>query len=485
MLHIYNTSSKQKELFKPINPPKVRLYVCGLTVYDDCHIGHGRLFIWFDVVVRYLRSIGYDVTYVRNITDIDDKIIKRAQELNIDYQDLTKRVIESMHSDTKKLNIIDPDFEPHATAHIPQIIKLIQTLIDKDFAYTAKNGDVYYEVAKFKGYGELAHQDLDNLRSGARVETNKDKRDPLDFVLWKAAKPNEPSWESPWGKGRPGWHIECSAMAKEYLGDHFDIHGGGYDLQFPHHQNELAQSEAANGCCFVNYWIHMGFVQIDQEKMSKSLGNFFILKEVLKKYQPETLRYFVVASHYRSPINYSESNLENSHAALQRLYIALRDLSLPNSVIAKNPSCDEAIQETTNENSGLPRSANNASLAMTFNERFHAAMDDDFNTPEALAVLFDLAREINRLRDNKQWSQATAHGALLKKLGAILGILQDDPKKFLQAGIDENKINGLIAARNDARKNKNWAEADRVRDELIAMGITLEDTPNGTTWLVL
>jgi cysteinyl-tRNA synthetase len=410
------------------------------------------------VVVRYLRNIGYQVTYVRNITDIDDKIIKRALELKIDHKDLTKRIIESMHADTKALNVIPPDFEPLATVHIPQIIDLIKTLIDKGFAYTTDVGDVYFEVAKFKSYGELAHQDLNNLRSGVRIETNENKRDPLDFALWKATKPNEPFWESPWGKGRPGWHIECSAMAKEYLGDHFDIHGGGHDLQFPHHQNELAQSEAANGCCFVNYWMHMGFVQVDQEKMSKSLGNFFVLKEVLKKYQPETLRYFVVASHYRSPINYSEDNLENSHAALQRLYIALRDLPLTN------------IDDVDSKNQ--------------FSERFHEAMDDDFNTPEALAVLFDLAREINRLRDENQLSQAVSHGALLKKLGEILGILQDDPQKFLQAGIDETKVNELIAARNDARKNKNWAEADRVRDELTTMGITLEDTSSGTTWLV-
>ncbi|EKE01868.1 MAG: hypothetical protein ACD_21C00032G0011 [uncultured bacterium] len=459
MLHIYNTFSRQKELFKPISTPKVGLYVCGLTVYDNCHIGHGRLFIWFDVVVRYLRSVGYQVTYVRNITDIDDKIIKRAQELNIDYQTLTQRMIDSMHTDEKSLDVIPPDFEPRVTEHIPQIVDLIQTLINKDFAYVTKTGDVYYEVAKFKAYGKLAHQDLNSLRTGIRVETSEDKRDPLDFVLWKAAKPNEPFWPSPWGNGRPGWHIECSAMAKKYLGENFDIHGGGNDLQFPHHQNELAQSEAANGCCFVNYWMHMGFVQVNQEKMSKSLGNFFVLKEALKKYHPEILRYFVVASHYQSPINFSENNLENAHAALQRFYITLRDLP-----IANTKDFDPKNQ---------------------FNKRFHAAMDDDFNTPEALAVLFDLAREINRLRNADQLSLAAQHGALLKHLGWILGILQDDPEKFLKAGIDENKIQSLINARNAARKDKNWAEADRIRGELTAMRITLEDTPNGTTWLVL
>jgi cysteinyl-tRNA synthetase len=458
MLYIYNTFSRQKELFKPLLPPKVGLYVCGLTVYDDCHIGHGRLFVWFDVVVRYLRSIGYQVTYVRNITDIDDKIIKRALELNIDCKTLTERVIASMHADEKLLSIIPPDFEPRVTENISQIIDLIQALINKGFAYVTATGDVYYEVAKFKSYGELAHQDLNSLRSGVRVEANESKHDPLDFALWKAAKPQEPFWQAPWGNGRPGWHIECSAMAKKYLGETFDIHGGGNDLQFPHHQNELAQSEAANGCRFVNYWMHMGFVQVDQEKMSKSLGNFFTLKEILNKYRPEILRYFIVASHYRSPINFSEENLENARAALQRFYITLRDL----------PIADEKDPDPENQ----------------FNQRFHAAMNDDFNTPEALAVLFDLAREINRLRSSDQLLVAAQYGALLKHLGWILGILQDDPEKFLKAGIDANQIEALIAARNAARKNKNWAEADRVRNELTAMGITLEDTPNGTTWVV-
>lgn len=458
MLHLYNTFSRKKEPFKPILAPKVGLYVCGLTVYDDCHIGHGRLFIWFDVVVRYLRSTGYQVTYVRNITDIDDKIIKRAQELNIDCNTLTANVIASMHADEKSLDIIPPDFEPRVTDNIPQIIDLIQKLIDKGFAYITAIGDVYYEVAKFKSYGKLAHQDLNSLRSGIRVETNENKRDPLDFALWKATKPNEPFWPSPWGNGRPGWHIECSAMAKKYLGETFDIHGGGNDLQFPHHQNELAQSEAANGCCFVNYWMHMGFIQVDQEKMSKSLGNFFTLKEVLKKYRPEILRYFVVASHYRSPINFSEENLENAHAALKRFYITLRDLPLTD------------IKNLDPENH--------------FNKRFHAAMNDDFNTPEALAVLFDLVREINRLRISDQLTEAAQHGALLKHLSYTLGILQDNPENFLKAGIDTSAIETLIATRNDARKNKNWSEADRVRNELTAMGITLEDTPTGTNWTV-
>lgn len=460
MLHIYNTFSKHKELVKPIDPPKIGLYVCGLTVYDDCHIGHGRLFVWFDVVVRYLRAIGYLVTYVRNITDLDDKIIKRAQELNIDYRVLTENIINSMHADEKSLGIIPPDFEPKVTDNILQIIDLIQTLINKGFAYITKTGDIYYEVAKFKSYGELAHQDLNSLRSGARVETNENKRDPLDFVLWKAAKPNEPFWQSPWGNGRPGWHIECSAMAKKYLGTHFDIHGGGNDLQFPHHQNELAQSEAANGCKFVNYWMHMGFVQVDQEKMSKSLGNFFTLKEVIKKYHPEIIRYFIIASHYRSPINFSEENLENAYAALQRFYMALRDL--PNLPISNIKDV-----ELNNE----------------FQVNFHAAMNDDFNTPEALAVLFELAREINRLRMTNHLETASQYAGLLKYLGGILGILQNDPEAFLKAGFDSAVIEALIVARNTARKNKDWAEADRVRNQLTNMGITLEDTINGTIWI--
>ena len=458
MLHLYNTFSRKKEVFKPITTSKVKLYVCGLTVYDDCHIGHGRLFIWFDVVVRYLRSIGYQVTYVRNITDIDDKIINRANELHIDHRTLTKQIIASMHADTTSLHLIPPDYEPRVTEHIPQIITFIQTLITKKFAYVTKNGDVYYEVAKFKTYGELAQQDLNSLRSGIRVETTKDKRDPLDFVLWKAAKPNEPFWESPWGNGRPGWHIECSAMAKKYLGDHFDIHGGGHDLQFPHHQNELAQSEAANNCSFVNYWMHIGFVQVAQEKMAKSLGNFFTLKEILKQYHPEVLRYFTVASHYRSPINFSKDNLANAYAALQRLYIALRDLPLTDT---KPNSLSENI----------------------FSKNFYTAMNDDFNTPDALAVLFDLAREINRLRSSQQLEKAIQYGRLLKHFGWILGILQDPPERFLKLGTDVAKIESLIAARNKAREEKNWTAADKIRTELENMEIVLADTPNGTTWL--
>jgi len=455
MIHIYNTLTKQKELLKPIKPQSIGLYVCGLTVYDDCHIGHGRLFIWFDVLVRYLRSIGYQVTYVRNITDIDDKIIKRAQELNIDYKTLTTNVIASMHADEKALHIIPPNFEPRVTDHMAEIIDMIQTLISKNYAYIAKNGDVYYSVAKFNTYGELAHQDINSLMLGARVEANADKQNPLDFALWKASKPNEPFWSSPWGNGRPGWHIECSAMAKKYLGKNFDIHGGGSDLQFPHHQNELAQSEAANDSDFANYWMHIGFVQSNQEKMSKSLGNFFTLKEIIKKYHPEILRYFVVSSHYHSPINFSQENLENACAALRRFYTALRDLPLETNAINYNNK---------------------------FTQDFHAAMEDDFNTPKAISVLFDLAREINQLRSNMQLEKAKEYGALLKQLSWNLGILQDDPENFLKSGADTQTIEELITARNLARQNKNWAEADKIREQLAAIEVALEDTANGTIW---
>ncbi|MDR1057374.1 MAG: cysteine--tRNA ligase [Coxiellaceae bacterium] len=459
MIHIYNTLTKQKELLKPINPPHLSIYVCGLTVYDDCHIGHGRLFVWFDVLVRYLRSIGYQITYVRNITDIDDKIIKRAKELGIDYQELASNIIASMHQDEKLLNIISPDFEPRVTGHISEIIEMIQTLIDKNFAYTTKCGDVYYHVAKFSKYGELAHQDIASLCSGIRVEANEEKKNPFDFALWKAAKPNEPFWPSPWGNGRPGWHIECSAMSKKYLGNHFDIHGGGSDLQFPHHQNELAQSEAANDTLFVNYWMHIGFVQSNQEKMSKSLGNFFTLKDILGKFPPEVLRYFVLTSHYRSPINFSKENLVNAEATLQRFYITLRDID---------------PEDTT-----LKIDSNNQ-----FYKKFHLAMADDFNTPEALSVLFDLTHEINQLRDTKQLSKAKEFIILLKNLGATLGLLQDNPKTFLKFGVNIKTIETSISSRNIARKNKNWILADKIRDKLSAIGITLEDTPQGTEWIL-
>ncbi len=451
-LQIYNNFTKQNEIFKPIKPNQVGLYICGLTPYDYCHIGNARVSVVFDVIVRYLRAQGFKVKHVRNITDIDDKIIKRANENNEDFHKLTEHFIKSMHEDEAALGILPPDIEPLATEHIPQIIALVQILLDKKYAYIAKNGDVYYDINKFKDYGKLAHQNLDSLHAGIRVEVTDVKHDPLDFVLWKMSKPNEPSWDSPWGKGRPGWHIECSAMSAHYLGKHFDIHGGGADLLFPHHQNEIAQSEAAFECKFVNTWMHVGYVQINREKMSKSLGNFFTLREVLKLYNPETIRYFMLASHYRSPLNYSDQNLNNAQAALSRFYIALRDLPIDSRLRGNDT------------------------------RRFYAAMDDDFNTPEALAVLFDMVREINNLRALNKLTEAAELGALVKHLGGILGILQQEPEKFLHGGLDKNKIEKLIAERNIARQNKNWKQADQIRDELINMGIELEDTHEGTIW---
>lgn len=454
MLYVYNTLTQQKEIFKPLKPGKVDIYVCGMTVYDYCHIGHARMLVAFDMVSRYLRESGYAVTYVRNITDIDDKIIKRAQENKESFDILVDRMVAAMYEDLKALGVLPPDQEPRATQHISHMIAMIQTLIDKEFAYVADNGDVCYHIKQFKTYGELAHQDLEKMRAGARVEVETSKYDPLDFVLWKLAKPGEPQWDSPWGAGRPGWHIECSAMSIDCLGEHFDIHGGGLDLAFPHHQNEIAQAEAATGKKFVNYWLHNGFVQVNKEKMSKSLGNFFTIRDVLKKYSGEVVRYFLLASHYRSPVNYSEENLQSAQSALERFYIALRGL--------------EGGKAVDND----------------FSKRFAEVMDDDFNTPEALAVLFDLAREINRVRETDV-EQARQLAGLLKKLGGVLGLLQQQPEKFLHAGGDEQeiqKIEKLIAARNQARKEKNWQESDRLRDELTRLGISLEDTAQGTIW---
>jgi cysteinyl-tRNA synthetase len=455
MLQIYNNLIRKKEPFKPIDPNQVGIYVCGLTPYDYCHIGNARILVIFDVVVRYLRNLGYKVKYVRNITDIDDKIINRARENNEDYQKLTDRFINFMHEDEKSLGVLKPDIEPRATQHIPEIIQIIQILLDKGYAYVATNGDIYYQVSKFKKYGQLAHQDIDSLQSGSRVAVTDVKRDPLDFVLWKLSKPDEPNWNSPWGKGRPGWHIECSAMAAHYLSKHFDIHGGGADLLFPHHENEIAQSEAAFGCKFVNTWMHVGFVKVDQKKMSKSLGNFFTLREVLKLYNPETIRYFILASHYRSPLNYSDHNLNNAQIAMTRFYIALRDL--PKVQYEKNK----------------------------FEQRFYTAINDDFNTPLVLSALFDIVKEINRLRDINKMIEAARLGATLKHLGNLLGILQQDSETFLHSSIDVNKsqiVENLIKERDIARENKNWLRADQIRDQLIAMGIELEDTPDGTIY---
>lgn len=456
MLKIYDSISQEKREFKPIEKNKVKLYACGMTVYDYCHLGHARQMIAFGVIVRYLRYRGYEVEFVRNITDIDDKIIHRANENGESIFALTHRFIQAMYEDSDALGALRPDKEPKATDHIPHIISMIETLLSKGYAYISDNGDVYYDVNQFKSYGELAQQNLEEMQAGARVEINLAKRNPLDFVLWKIAKPGEPSWSSPWGEGRPGWHIECSAMSTEELGNNFDIHGGGLDLKFPHHQNEIAQSEAATGEKFANTWMHTGLIQVDDEKMSKSLHNFTTVREALAEYSPEVIRYFMVSGHYRSPLNYSAANMQSAKAALQRFYTALRNL--PN------------VPEIDNHH---------------YENRFIEAMDDDFNTPEALAVLFDLAREINRLKTSDM-QRAGALGALLKRLGGTLGLLQDIPENFLQTSdpstFDTMKVEALITQRNTARANKDWHESDRIRDELLAHGISLEDSPTGTTW---
>jgi cysteinyl-tRNA synthetase len=457
MLQVYNSLTRKKEPFTPITPGQIRMYVCGMTVYDYCHLGHARVMVVFDMVVRYLRARGNKVTYIRNITDIDDKIINRARDNGEDISALTARFIQAMNEDARALGVIPPDQEPRATVHMPQIRDMIARLVERGFAYAAKNRDVYYRVRKFEPYGALSGKTLDELKIGARVEVDEDKDDPLDFVLWKAAKPGEPQWDSSWGPGRPGWHIECSAMSNACLGSHFDIHGGGMDLKFPHHENEIAQSEAATGEKFVNTWMHVGFVRLDQEKMSKSLGNFFTVREVLKKFEPEVVRYFILGSHYRSPLDYSDENLQGAKAALTRLYLALKDL----------PAMAEG------------------EAAAAYEEKFQAAMDDDFNTPGALAVLFELARDINKLREDSG-AAAAPLGAALRRMGGILGLLQNDPQAFLRGGADggltDAQIEALIARRTEARKNRNWAESDRLRDELKAQGVILEDTAGQTSW---
>ena len=459
MMQIYNSLTRRKETLTPIEPGHVRMYVCGMTVYDYCHIGHARVLVVFDMVARYLRVRGLKLTYVRNITDIDDKIIKRAQENGEDIYALTTRFIAAMHTDADALGVARPDFEPRATGHIPGIVAMIERLIANGFAYAAANGDVYYRVRKFAPYGKLSGKSLDELQVGARVDADEAKDDPLDFVLWKAAKPGEPSWGSPWGAGRPGWHIECSAMSTAQLGAHFDIHGGGADLQFPHHENEIAQSEAATGEPFVNVWMHNGFVRIDDEKMSKSLGNFFTIREVLEKYDPEVLRYFILSSHYRSPLNYSDAALDNAKAALTRFYLTLAETP---------PGAD--------------------SVTTQYADTFNAAMDDDFNTPVALAALFDLSREINRQRTVAP-AKAAGLSAELKRLGGILGLLHRMPADFLRGagapsggnGLGDAEIDALIAQRQTAKQQKQWADSDRIRDLLKAQGIILEDKPGGVT----
>ena len=458
MLKIYNSLSREKQIFTPITPKQVRMYVCGMTVYDYCHLGHARVMVVFDMVSRWLRASDYQVTYVRNITDIDDKIIKRANDNDETIGQLTQRFIDAMDEDSAKLGIIRPDLEPRATQHVQGMLDMIGQLIAKGHAYQAANGDVFYSVRSFKDYGKLSGKSLEDLRAGERVEVDTFKKDPMDFVLWKSVKPNEPNWDSPWGKGRPGWHIECSAMSGALLGAHFDIHGGGQDLQFPHHENEIAQSEAAHSadgqpCQMANYWMHNGFVRVDDEKMSKSLGNFFTIREVLQKYDAEVVRFFILRAHYRSPLNYSDKHLDDAKQALTRLYTALRGVECADIMI------DWA----------RPQAA-----------KFQAAMDDDFNTPEAMAVLFDLANEVNKTK-----SAVTA--GLLKALAAVIGLLQRDGEAYLQGDVSETDaqsldVDAMIQARIAAKKAKNFAEADRIRKELADAGIILEDTPQGTTW---
>jgi cysteinyl-tRNA synthetase len=453
-LSIYNTLSRAVEPFVPLQPQRVRMYVCGMTIYDLCHVGHARMMMAFDVVYRWLCTLGYDVTYVRNITDIDDKIIKRAVERNMSIRALTNEMIAAMYTDIDALGIARPTHEPRATEYVPQMLTMIGQLEAKGLAYRASNGDVNFAVRKFPGYGKLSGKSLDELRAGERVAVHEGKDDPLDFVLWKAAKPEEPAdakYDAPFGSGRPGWHIECSAMSCALLGEHFDIHGGGMDLQFPHHENEIAQSEGASGQRFVNYWLHNGFLNVDNEKMSKSLGNFFTIRDVLKSYDGETLRFFMLRTHYRSPFNFSDAHLDDARSALRRLYTALDDIDVP----------------ATEVDWSQPQPA-----------AFRAAMNEDFNTPGAVAVLFELAHDLNRTR-----SPQTA--ALLKGLGATLGILQQSPRSFLQSGsaLDEATIQARIAERAEAKKARDFARADSIRKELAAAGIELQDSPQGTTWV--
>lgn len=466
MLTVYNTLTRQKEQFVPLNPENVRMYVCGMTVYDYCHLGHARVMVVFDMIARWLRQCGYPLTYVRNITDIDDKIIARAAENGETIGELTARFIQAMNEDAAALGVIRPDVEPKATEHVRQMLAMIQRLIDNGKAYPAENGDVYYAVREFSAYGQLSGKSLDDLRAGERVEVDGFKRDPLDFVLWKAAKPGEPAWESPWGQGRPGWHIECSAMSEELFGDTFDIHGGGADLQFPHHENEIAQSCGAHGgSCghnhggktiesHVKYWLHNGFIRVDGEKMSKSLGNFFTIRDVLKAYDAEVVRFFILRAHYRSPLNYSDAHLDDAKGALTRLYTALKN----------TPPAECSVSENTND----------------YTRRFFAAMNDDFGTVEAVAVLFELANEVNK-------TNSAELAGCLKALGGIIGLLERDPLEFLQGcaasgSLCNEEIENLIAQRKQARAEKNWAESDRIRDLLTAENIILEDGANGTTW---
>ncbi len=481
MLKIYNTLARDKQEFVPITAGKVGMYVCGMTVYDYCHLGHARVLVVFDMVYRWLKASGLDITYVRNVTDIDDKIIKRAAENGESIHQLTGRFIAAMHEDADALGVQRPNHEPRATNYVPQMLGMIAKLETNKLAYLAEDGDVNFAVRKFEGYGKLSGKSLEDLRAGERVDVADSKHDPLDFVLWKHAKADEPEevkWDSQWGKGRPGWHIECSAMSSQLLGQQFDIHGGGADLQFPHHENEIAQSEGAHQCSFVNYWMHNGFVNVDKEKMSKSLGNFFTIRDILKKYDAEVVRFFILRAHYRSPLNYSDAHLDDAKGALTRLYTALKILPALTSPV--RPELVEGSEDNSahaSTNSARTDLVNWNTLHAT---RFKAAMDDDFNTPEAVAVLFDLANEVNR-------DQSVETAIQLKTLAGILGLLQRDPQEFLQGaasagGLDDAAINAQIESRITAKQAKNFAEADRIRKELLAAGIVLEDSAAGTTW---
>ncbi len=451
MIKVYNSLTKSKEIFSPIEKEKVKMYVCGMTVYDLCHLGHARVLVVFDLINRWFMAHGYDVTYVRNITDIDDKIIARANEQKITIGELTQKYIDEMNQDISALNVLNPSYEPRATQHIDGMIKMISNLIDKGFAYQADNNDVYYSVEKFDGYGKLSGKSLKELKAGNRVEIDHAKENSFDFVLWKSAKTNEPSWDSPWGRGRPGWHIECSVMSNEILGQHFDIHGGGQDLQFPHHENEIAQSEAANDCQMANYWIHNGFVKVDDEKMSKSLGNFFTIRSILEHYDAEVVRFFILKAHYRSPLNYSDKHLEDAKIGLTKLYLTIRDFK--GELISK------------------------IDWNQPYANKFKQALDDDFNSSEAISILFELANEINKTNSSELL-------ILLKSLAQILGLLSKDPEHFLQGNNskDDVDIELMIKKRNDAKKNKNFQEADDIRANLLEKGILLEDTPEGTIW---
>ena len=451
MIKVYNSLTKSKEIFSPIEKEKVKMYVCGMTVYDLCHLGHARVLVVFDLINRWFMAHGYDVTYVRNITDIDDKIIARANEQKITIVELTEKYIDEMNQDISALNVLNPSYEPRATQHIDGMIKMISNLIDKEFAYQADNNDVYYSVEKFEGYGKLSGKSLKELKAGNRVEIDHAKENSFDFVLWKSAKTNEPSWDSPWGKGRPGWHIECSVMSNQILGQHFDIHGGGQDLQFPHHENEIAQSEAANDCQMANYWIHNGFVKVDDEKMSKSLGNFFTIRSILEHYDAEVVRFFILKAHYRSPLNYSDKHLEDAKTGLTKLYLTIRDFK--------------------------GESIGTIDWNLPYAKKFKQALDDDFNSSEAISILFELANEINKTNSSELL-------ILLKSLAQILGLLSKDPEHFLQGknSKDDVDIELMIKKRNDAKKNKNFQEADDIRANLLKKGILLEDTPEGTIW---